>query len=221
MRAVEGHAAPTGARPGFQKRRLNGVVRRHARSRTVPGPLRSLWRLDNFKFDSLASREVTATLAALRLCRSSARSIENRDLASRLRYGSFLIARKIACVVRTRTDNFVKDCAGAKCCPALAQRKNRYENNSLFDRVRRMSRSRLYRMLDAKRNHDNHAQHIGDSCGNGNPSRKHAAHRRLRFGWIERVLGKAKIWRLTAAVTDVRQQPGIQIVQGSAGRLEL
>jgi hypothetical protein len=46
-------------------------------------------------------------------------------------------------------------------------------------------------MLDAKRNHDDHDQHIGDSCGNGNPFRKYTAHRGLRFGRIERVLGKS------------------------------
>lgn len=161
---------------------------------TVPSPLRSLWQLDNFKFDSLASRSVTATLSALRLCRSPARSIEKSDLASRLRYGSFFIARKIACVVRTRTDNFVKDCAGAKCCPALAKRKkNRYETNPLSDCICRVPLSWLCWLRIAERDHDGDVDDVCHSFGNANPSRKHAAHRRLRFGWIERVLGKAEI----------------------------
>ena len=88
MQAVERHAVPRGE-AGLSKTEIEGGRAYHARNRTVPSPLRSLWQLDNFKFDSLASRSVTATLAALRLCRSPARSIEKPNLASRPRYGSF------------------------------------------------------------------------------------------------------------------------------------
>jgi hypothetical protein len=80
---------PRGVRPGFQNRRLKRTCAVIPEVGTVLSPLRSLWQLDNFKFDSLASRSVTAILAALSLCRSPPRSIERPDLASRLRYGSF------------------------------------------------------------------------------------------------------------------------------------